>query len=267
MKMLLVEDEADDAAFVTAQFPTFDVQHVRSVAKALVGLEGVDVVLLDLGLPDSEGFETLAQLLAQAPQIPVVVLTGNEDPAIGPQAIEAGAQDFVLKSDIEGLPPRVEAAIVRQRHRNHAVARALSVSLEYAEIGEPEIGDDILASATPITLEMLGDQRLKTALPEVYGLLVDRYVELLESTVEALAYADGRRPVPAMKTLGREFGILNAVPRDVIDVHISALHRLSDRVHPERLSALAEEGRMVLLEVVGYLALHYRLHANNRGQR
>ena len=267
MKMLLVEDEADAAAFVTQQFPTFDVQHVTSVTEALDVLDGVDIVLLDLGLPDSEGFETLAQLLAQAPQIPVVVLTGNEDPAIGPQALEAGAQDFVLKSDIEGLPARVDAAIARHRHRNHAVAQALSVSLEYAEIREIEFGEDILASATPVTLEMLGGQRVKTALPEVYALLVDRYVELLESTVEALAYSGRPRPVTVMKTLGREFGILNAVPRDVIDVHISALHRLSDRVHPERLSALAEEGRMVLLEVVGYLALHYRLHANSRGER
>lgn len=261
MKMLLVEDEADAAAFVAAQFPNADVLHVETVAEALEQLDGIDVVLLDLGLPDSAGFETLAHLLAQAPQIPVVVLTGNEDPAIGPQALEAGAQDFVLKEDVQGLSARLDAAIVRQRHRNHAVAQAMSVSLENAEIG-----DDILESATPVTLEMLGDHRLRTALPEVYSMLVDRYIEVLEATAEALAYAGGRRPVALMKALGRELGVLNAVPRDAIDVHISALHRLSDRVHPERLSALAEEGRMVLLETVGYLALHYRLHANTRGR-
>ena len=139
MKMLLVEDEADAAAFVAAQFPNADVLHVESVAEALEQLDGIDVVLLDLGLPDSAGFETLAQLLARAPQVPVVVLTGNEDPAIGPQALEAGAQDFVLKEDVQGLSARVEAAIVRQRHRNHAVAQAMSVSLEDAEIS-----DDIL---------------------------------------------------------------------------------------------------------------------------
>src|SRR5262249_9573930 len=82
-----------------------------------VAQEHFDVVLLDLSLPDSVGLETLTTLHAQAPQVPVVVLTGFDDETIAVEAVQAGAQDYLIKGQAEGnlLVPAIRYAIERQR--------------------------------------------------------------------------------------------------------------------------------------------------------
>ena len=63
---------------------------------------GIDIVLLDLNLPDSRGIETFVKLHEKMPGVPVVVLTGDYDEAIGPCAVENGAQDYLVKQDADG---------------------------------------------------------------------------------------------------------------------------------------------------------------------
>lgn len=70
---------------------------------------GVDLVFLDLILPDSQGLETLARARACAPEVPIVVLTGLDDMDTAARALDAGAQDYVLKDKIS--PARLERAI------------------------------------------------------------------------------------------------------------------------------------------------------------
>ena len=258
--LLLVEDEEDAAALVTAHLDGTVVHHARTVNEALGRLAEVDAIVLDLGLPDSQGFDTLAMILEAAPQTPVLVLTGSDDPGLPRQAIEAGAQEFVHKNEINELRSRVDAAILRQRHRNRALAQALTAGIRAANLPE-----SALEPTSPVTLSQLGSQRLKDALPEVFGRLVESYVELVKLAMESRTYASVPRPVTEAKAFIRDIALLNAAPRDAIDVHLAALDTLSDRTHPERLAALADEGRIVLLETLGYLALHYRDHIPGRG--
>jgi two-component system, cell cycle sensor histidine kinase and response regulator CckA len=104
LKVLLVEDNAGDADLVQeylsqARQGEFEVEWVQRVAQAisLLKREQVDVILLDLGLPDSSGLETLSRVLAVAPQAVTVVLTGLDDESTGMEAVKLGAQDFLLK--------------------------------------------------------------------------------------------------------------------------------------------------------------------------
>ncbi len=123
VRVLLVEDEPADAGLVRVALRgsgvgEFALTHVGSLAEALdrVGRGGVDVVLLDLSLPDSQGFETLRAMRRAAPALPVLPLTGHDDPHFALAAVEAGAQDFLVKGQAEGplLGRAIRHAILRK---------------------------------------------------------------------------------------------------------------------------------------------------------
>jgi len=107
MHILLVEDDEDDRRLVdefllTAHPCEFSVESVGTLAAALARLSAIDIsaVLLDLFLPDSEGFETFTQIHVQFPNLPIVILTGLADEGIGMRAVSAGAQDYLTKSNL-----------------------------------------------------------------------------------------------------------------------------------------------------------------------
>ncbi|MCU1387719.1 MAG: Chemotaxis response regulator protein-glutamate methylesterase of group 3 operon [Ilumatobacteraceae bacterium] len=105
--LVLVEDDAGDAFLVTDMLSEVAPHMVLSCFATLQSALNewpphVDCVLLDLGLPDAVGLSALEKLRAQVPDVPVVVLTGHLDDGIGPQALAAGAQDFLVKGQVDG---------------------------------------------------------------------------------------------------------------------------------------------------------------------
>jgi signal transduction histidine kinase len=107
-RVLLVEDEALDALEVARSLRAqedgrhrFDVRCARTLAQGLEQLDGVDVVLLDLCLPDSEAAQTIARIRACSASTPVVVFSGCDDAELTARALEAGADDFVVKGDLD----------------------------------------------------------------------------------------------------------------------------------------------------------------------
>ncbi|MBI4492864.1 MAG: EAL domain-containing protein [Chloroflexi bacterium] len=135
--VLLIEDNRGDAGLVRAllaEAPGGPVA-VEWVDRLSPGLQrcaagGLDAVLLDLSLPDSQGLETVARLRAHSPGVPIVVLTGLEDEALGIQAVQVGAQDYLVKGQV------ASAALVRslryalERTRAEATLRALYAESE-----------------------------------------------------------------------------------------------------------------------------------------
>lgn len=103
VRVLVVEDNPGDARLIAEWLGSdpavFEVEHVDNLAAALTRIDvgRTDVVLLDLGLPDSTGIETLQCVRRAAPQLPVVVLSGSEDQGLAIRAVRAGAQDFLAK--------------------------------------------------------------------------------------------------------------------------------------------------------------------------
>ena len=96
INVLLVEDSPTDVLLAKeslAQVPNIRLTCVERLAEAVALLGGnqQDVVLLDLGLPDSQGLATLVKLLERAGQVPIVVMTGRDDEALGLQALGAVA--------------------------------------------------------------------------------------------------------------------------------------------------------------------------------
>jgi len=132
-RVLLVEDNPADARLITEYFaeqswPNIEddaptVNHVDRLSSARDALtEDIDVVLLDLGLPDSSGVETLSEVLAAGVPAPVVVMTGLDDERVGVDAVEHGAQDYLVKDDVT---PRLLQQTLRYAIRREQQQREL----------------------------------------------------------------------------------------------------------------------------------------------
>jgi diguanylate cyclase (GGDEF)-like protein len=124
IKILLVEDndvDADLTKDILAEWSIeqFDITHVTRLSEAFVqlGREKFDAVLLDLSLPDGYGLPTLRQVQAANPTIPIVVLSGVSDQALALQAVQNGAQDYLVKGQghPELLARSIRYAIERKR--------------------------------------------------------------------------------------------------------------------------------------------------------
>ncbi|HEY9073842.1 MAG TPA: PAS domain-containing protein, partial [Desulfobaccales bacterium] len=110
IKILLVEDNPGDARLIQEMLAeaqefglTIDWVTRLSAGIEKLGQGGVDLVLLDLGLPDSRGLETFVKAYAQAPRVPFVVLTGLQDETVALRAVRQGAQDFLVKGQTDGI--------------------------------------------------------------------------------------------------------------------------------------------------------------------
>jgi DNA-binding response OmpR family regulator len=106
--LLLVEDNSGDALFVRGVLNGEGLQkteltHVQSLSKAEERLKGggVDIVVLDLGLPDAQGLAAVRRAHAVAPHVPLVVLTCLDDESMAIQALQEGAQDYLIKGQID----------------------------------------------------------------------------------------------------------------------------------------------------------------------
>jgi signal transduction histidine kinase len=130
--VLLVEDNPEHAelaiyALRKAREAAFQVEHVDQLAAALARLArgGIDVALVDLSLPDSSGMETFQAIRTAAPDVPIVVFTGMEDEKFVLEMLHQGAQDYLLKHEVE---PRLLARSLRfaiERQRNAALEECI----------------------------------------------------------------------------------------------------------------------------------------------
>ena len=121
MRILLVEDNEDDALLIreTLSEATLEITRAERLSDALEQLAKArfDAILLDLSLPDAHGLNTIGRVLGQAPGVPIVVLTGLNDEDAAVKAVEQGAQDYLIKGQVDGhlLARSLRYAI--QRHR------------------------------------------------------------------------------------------------------------------------------------------------------
>jgi len=124
IRILLVEDNPGDARLIRELLAEdgagrFDLQWADCLTEGLRRLAGpgFDLVLLDLSLPESRGLATLAAVVAQAPRVPTIVLTGLDDEATAVEAMRSGAQDYLVKGQIDArlLGRAARYAVERKR--------------------------------------------------------------------------------------------------------------------------------------------------------
>ncbi|MGA2409299.1 MAG: ATP-binding protein, partial [Candidatus Binataceae bacterium] len=139
---LLIEDNPGDArlvkeALATSRSAHFDLECTDRLAAGLERLRspGIDVVLLDLSLPDSHGVETIKRLHNQAPQVPIVALSGIEDERVTQSAVRNGAEDFLVKGTFSSdLLVRSIGYAIDRKQAKEGVAQARDSALESARL-------------------------------------------------------------------------------------------------------------------------------------
>lgn len=108
IRIMMIEDNLGDAMLISEMLKEstnkkYFLQHNLQLSTAFECLErkSFDIILLDLGLPDSLGLSTLRKVLEKFPSIPVVIMTGLDDDETGFEAVKLGAQDYLIKGHID----------------------------------------------------------------------------------------------------------------------------------------------------------------------
>jgi len=265
VQVLLIEDNAAEAVLLKEALDgnnplvTFNVEVADRLSEGLnqIAKNAFDLVLLDLGLPDSHGLETLQGVAGKYPAIPVVVLTGREDAELGVHAVGQGAQDYLIKSQInsDSLTRVIRYAIERQRQQQESerIRQGNEREREMRSLAELAV-----APASSVTTQALGQQTIREASEGNFSTLCRKYDELLELAIDERTYNVNHNLSDKLRDLALEIGSLKGGPRDVIEVHTRILNDKVVGGPYEKLQVYTEEARLLVLELMGYLVTHYR---------
>jgi two-component sensor histidine kinase/DNA-binding response OmpR family regulator len=170
IQILLVEDNPGDARLLQEMLaditsPSFELTHLERLGEALrclgLGKERFDAILLDLSLPDEQGFDTFVQTHTQAPQVPIIVLTGLDDEALAMKAVRKGAQDYLVKGQVDAnLLVRATRYAIERKQAEEGL-RHYSERLKTLH----EIDQAILAAQSPETVAQAALSHIRQLVP------------------------------------------------------------------------------------------------------
>ncbi|MCW9033214.1 MAG: response regulator [Alphaproteobacteria bacterium] len=261
VRTLLVEDSPSDADLIhegleNSEFGTFQVTHVENLADAKKQLEvreSFDAVLLDLGLPDSQGLDTLSETLKYSEDIPVIVLTGLDDDEVGRQAVSLGADDFLVKGSRgnghNGLITR-SICFTLERHKLRIDSAAEKAKTQHEKQVEQLAGIGIANNEEP--------QSLSEREPDQLFVFIDQYREILRNLIDETPEFDMRGE---LEKLAQSMGELKAGPHDVVEIHGTTLKDMAKDCDSQRINLLVEEGHVTSLGLMGMLVSYYRKYA------
>jgi CheY-like chemotaxis protein len=188
-RVLVVEDEPTDALMVRRSLlrspgpagERFEVRHATTLAEGLEHLrrDPADVLLLDLGLPDSDGLDTVRRVRVRAPDLPLVVLTGSDDPNLAARTRAAGADGHLVKGE---LGERLLRRVLLQAIECHgvdlsALVRSSESLLRVLVPGGIQLRFDLAAGLEPIPARLEG--------------LLGALLELVANAVDAIGDGEG----------------------------------------------------------------------------
>ena len=232
--LLLVEDNPGDARLLremliedgSNQAELTHVEYMREAEKYLAE-HVVDIILLDLGLPDANGLEAIRRAHAAAPRVPLVVLTGLDDESLAAQALKEGAQDYLIKGQIEtrGLLRSLRYAIERK-----TMEEALFVEKERAQVTLNCIGDAVACTDSSgdisflnLVAEKMTGWSLQEAtgrpMPEVFQILDAASRETTPNPMEMAVGQDRAVHLPSNCILIRRDGFEIPIEDSVAPIH------------------------------------------------
>jgi diguanylate cyclase (GGDEF)-like protein/PAS domain S-box-containing protein len=232
--LLLVEDNPGDARLLREMFNeegahNTELTHaecMRDAERHLAERE-VDIILLDLGLPDAEGVTAVRRVRVAAPRVPLVVLTGRDDEALAAQALQEGAQDYLIKGQIDsrGLLRALRYAIERK-----IMEEALFVEKERAQVTLNSIGDAVVCtniSGNITFLNLVAERMTGWSWQEAAGRPMSEVFQILDAVsrettpnpMDAAMGQDRTVHIPSNCVLLRRDGFETPIEDSVAPIH------------------------------------------------
>jgi CheY-like chemotaxis protein len=269
-RVLLIEDEPATiklietllmkaSSYSVAKDLSFTLAKARDLQETAEKLaeEKFDLLLLGLEIPVPDGLSALVKLRELAPHIPIVVQTASKDETLAVKAFQAGVDGYIQLQNLDSnlLAYQLRVAIERQQYIAN-LRRAQEEKQQEEEFLELEHLID--GAPTTITAKMFGSQTLRESVPEIFQQLVKEYGELLDLALEERSYKVEYNLSDRCRAMADKLGFLKASPRDVVDIHTTTLRRKNQDVTLAKARAYVVEGRLLVLELMGYLASFYR---------
>jgi len=264
-KVLLIDDDPDDRLIIREDFKEishkgFSLDCAETLTKGIQSIKAkndIDVVLLDLNLPDSTGLDTVLKIKKEFSMLPIIVLTGLDDEDFSVSIVQAGAQDYLVKG-------QVSAALLSHSIRYAIERQSLLVELENTrqrkqrekEMSSLERLSE--SSNTTLTGKIYGLISLNENAPGLFSEFVGRYCELMNLALEQRAFHMEDKLTAELQTMGEKLGFVKAGARDVVEIHTLALKKNSKKVPLVKVQAYIEEGHFMLVELMGNLVTYYR---------
>ena len=144
-QLLLIEDNKGDARLIQellkeTSYANWDLEWREILQAGLQKLEESDValILLDLSLPDSQGLDTIKQVVQKSPDVPIIIMTGHHDDLMGIDAVRKGAQDYLIKDEVNA---RILERSISYAMERHVLLKKLKETQEECRLDEIKIRD------------------------------------------------------------------------------------------------------------------------------
>ena len=240
VRLLLVEDNPGDALLLQSildldypgQYAT-TIAATTGEAKSLLGQHGFDAILSDLSLPDSQGLRTIHTLVAAAPEVPIVVLTGGADAGVVPEVVHSGAQDYLLKgqSDAATISRVIHYAMDRKQIEEQLRAQRQELEAKNLELQE-----------TQKRLEAYRDRYV-----DLYDFAPLGYVTLDEDGYVQEINLAGARLLAAAREAVTGYPFSDYVAKEDVPAFLNLLRKCLDdrREVTAELRLVAQDGRLI----------------------
>jgi CheY-like chemotaxis protein len=226
----------------------------------------VDLLLLDTGENTAAALDFLETLHTRTVHTPAIVLTPEHDDGFALKALRAGAEDCLVKGD----PVRSILA----RAVTHAIERDLFLSRanearQHDDQARELDGLEALCgpSPLPVTEKSFGLRSVRERIATDYDSLVTLYGDLLDRALDRQRLKARDDLDVRLQQLADRLGVLNAGPRDVVDLHKAAITSKIKGQSTRKARAYIEEGRLVMLQLMGHLVTFYRTLSWGSGVR
>ena len=266
IKLLIVEDDEQDQMIIRELLSgskrmnyEITLTDCSKKAESLCKDHSFDAILLDLNLVDSQGISTFIKLYNVSESTPIIILTGLQDEDFATKLIGLGAQDYILKQEL--TKTLIRKSIQYAIERNNLKLKLADVTqqkimkldldnLEKLSEGEKSV----------ITSKLYANLSLQQASKEKFTELVQQLEIIFENHYESIIVESNFNRSEIMKSFAFQLGFFQATPKDVTSIYLAALKELDSKVPNEKMKLLFSEGKMLLIELMGYLVTYYREH-------
>lgn len=256
LNILVVDDDSVSRQMVhrllSCTSIKYQIEEVETAAEAVQILSDrkFDAALLDYKLPDGNALTVLKTLRKYGRlHTPIIVFTAHAATEAANEVVQEGAQDYLPKEEI--TPDNLERAIRYSMQRHH-----LSHELLWSRERERR-EKELRLLQNSITESGASPNPVKD-FPETFERFVRTYEQLLMQSLDESGFRTAQQVPDLARTLAHDLGDLQAGPKDVIDIHTAALKRVGEKISKQREQAIAEEARILLVQLMGFLVLQYR---------